>query len=204
MKQLLLTLFLCLTLWTGMASAEPSDVFHNPTTGFTVTKPPAWHYATAAQHVANLRAMKLNDQAFHTAMLRYATAPLLALQKFPEPFADVNPSFKVNLKPLGQLKGKRPTELLTLLLPQLQRAFSEVQVVQLPMEVEVAQIPSAYARLNYSLRTHTGETFPITSEVWIVPRGEYFFLLGAGTRQDEQTGTRAEIHAIVDSIRIEQ
>ena len=202
MKQLL-AFFLYITLWTGMVAAEPADVFHNPTAGFTVTKPPAWHYVTAAQHVANLRATKLNDQAFHTAMLHYATAPLLALQKFLEPFADVNPSFKVNLKPFGQLKGKRPTELLTLLLSQLQRAFGEVQLVQPPMEVEVAQIPSAYARLNYALHTQTGETFSTTSEVWIVPRGDYFFLIGAGTRQDEKTGTRAEIHAIVDSIKIE-
>jgi hypothetical protein len=79
-----------------------------------------------------------------------------------------------------------------------------VQLVQPPMEVEVAQIPSAYARINYSLRTYTVETFPTTSKVWIVPRGDYFFLIGAGTRQDEKTGTRTEIHAIVDSIKIEQ
>jgi hypothetical protein len=37
-----------------------------------------------------------------------------------------------------------------------------------------------------------------------VPHGDYFFLLGAGTRQDETTGTRAEIRAIVDSVKIEE
>ena len=45
-------------------------------------------------------------------MLKYATAPLVAMMKYPEPFDDVNPSFKANIKPLGQLKGKTAIELM--------------------------------------------------------------------------------------------
>jgi len=46
--------------------------------------------------------------------------------------------------------------------------------------------------------------FPTASELWIVPRGDYFFLIGAGTRQDEKTGGRDEIRSILGTVRIEQ
>ena len=37
-----------------------------------------------------------------------------------------------------------------------------------------------------------------------MPRGNFFFLIGAGTRQDEATGGRAEIRSILDSVKIDQ
>jgi hypothetical protein len=57
-------------------------------------------------------------------------------------------------------------------------------------------------RFHYVLRMQDGRTVPTTSELWVVPRGEYFFLIGAGTRRDQSTGSRAEVHAIVDSVVI--
>jgi hypothetical protein len=41
------------------------------------------------------------------------------------------------------------------------------------------------------------------SELWIVPRGDYFFMIGAGTRQDEKTGTRKEIQEILKTVKID-
>jgi hypothetical protein len=58
-------------------------------------------------------------------------------------------------------------------------------------------------RINYSLQASDGRTFPTTSEMWIVPKGDYFFMIGAGTRQDEKTGSRKEIQQIVDSIKVQ-
>ena len=56
-------------------------------------------------------------------------------------------------------------------------------------------------KIHYSLQVPDGRTFPTTSEMWIVPKGDYFFMIGAGTRQDEKTGSRREIQQIVDSIK---
>lgn len=137
-------------------------------------------------------------------MQKYATAPLVAMTKFPEPFEDVNPSFKVNLKPYGGLKGKSPQEIISLVVPQFQKVFKDFVLVQPPTEVVVSNIKSAYARMNYTMEIPDGRTFPITSELWIVPRGDYFFLIGAGTRQDEKTGSREEIQSILKTVKIEQ
>jgi len=40
------------------------------------------------------------------------------------------------------------------------------------------------------------------SEIWVVPSGPVFFMIGTGTRADEKNGSRAEARAIVDSLRI--
>jgi hypothetical protein len=125
------------------------------------------------------------------------------MMKYPEPYDDINPSFKVNIKPLGQLQGRTAIELVGMILPQLQKAFKDYQLVQPPVETEVSGLKAAYARINYSLETTDGATFPCTSELWIVPRGDYFFLLGAGTRQDETTGSRSEIQGILNSVKID-
>lgn len=192
------------TLGAGLVQAGDPEIFNNPTAGLQLTKPAEWHYITAAQNMENIKAIKLSDEEFHAAMQKYATAPLVAMTKFPEPFEDVNPSFKVNIKPYGGLKGKGPEELINLVIPQFQKTFKDFELVQPPTEVEVSGIKSAYARMNYTMEIHDGRTFPTTSELWIVPRGDYFLMIGAGTRQDEKTGSREEIDAILKTVKIER
>jgi len=184
--------------------ADQSDVFISPTVGFEVTKPTDWHYITAAQVLENIKAINLNDEKFHEAMQKYTTAPLVAMTKFPEPYEDVNPSFKVNIKPYGQLKGKSPAELINLVASQIQKTFNDFDLVQPPIEIDVSGIKSAYARMNYTMQLSNGNSFPTTSELWIVPWGDYFFMVGAGTRQDEKTGSRKEIAAILSTVKIER
>lgn len=191
-------------LTAGAVWASEPHVFTNPTAGLEVTKPAGWHYVAAAQNLNNLKAVNLNDEEFHAAMQKYATAPLVAMTKYPEPYDDLNPSFKANIKPYGQLKGMQPVALINLVLPQFRKTFQDFELVQAPVEVDVAGIMSAYARMNYTMQIPDGRTFPTTSELWIVPRGDYFFMLGAGTRQDEKTGSRSEIQAILKSLKIER
>ena len=68
--------------------------------------------------------------------------------------------------------------------------------------MQVSGIQAGYARFNFTVQIADGRTFPATSEIWMVPHGDYYFLLGAGTRQDEKTGSRKEIDAIVKSVKI--
>jgi hypothetical protein len=193
-----------LTLWFSVGLADDTNVFQSPSAGFELTKPSAWTFVTANQNLANIKAMKLSDEEFHAAMQKYATAPLVAMMKYPEPYEDVNPSFKVNIKPYGDLKGKAPEELINMVVPQFQKIFKDFVLVQAPTETTISGMKAAYARMNYTMEIPDGRTFPTTSELWIVPRGDYFFMIGAGTRQDEKTGTREEIRAILETVKIEQ
>jgi len=193
-----------IVLIVGAAPPPDSSLFNNQTAGFELKKPSAWHFVTAEQHFENLKSVKLSDAEFQAAMQKYSTTPLVAMMKYPEPFDDVNPSFKVQIKPYGELKGKSPLELMGLFLPQFQRLFKEYSLVQPPTEVLVSGIKSGYARMNYALEIPDGRSFPTTSELWIVPHGDYFFLIGAGTRQDEKTGSREEIQGILKTVKIKR
>ena len=75
-------------------------------------------------------------------------------------------------------------------------------MVQEPTDTKVGKLPAAYMRINYSLAIPDGRTFPTASELWIVPRGEYFFMIGAGTRQDGKTGSREEIAKILSNVEL--
>ena len=197
-------LVLILLLFSAYATSEESNVFTNPTAGFSVTKPVGWHYVSAEQNLNNLKATQLDDKEFQAAMVKYATTPMVAMTKYEEPYADVNPSFKVNIKPLGQFKGKDPKDIIGFILPHFQKLFKDFKLVQPPIDVPVSGISSAYARINYIMEVPDIGALPITSELWIVPRGDYFFLLGAGSRQDEKTGSRKEIDSIIKTIVIAQ
>ena len=125
-------LAVALTLGVGACLTADPGVFNNPTVGLEVTKPPEWVYMTAEQNLENIKALKLNDEEFHAAIQKYATAPLVAMAKFPEPFEDVNPSFKVNIRPYGGLKGRSPQEVIHFVVPQFQKAFKDFVLVQRP------------------------------------------------------------------------
>jgi hypothetical protein len=180
------------------------NTFKSVTAGFEVHKPASWQFVTAEQNLENLKRTKLNDEEFHQFVLKYSNAPLVAMMKYPEPFDDLNPSFKVQLKPFGQLRGTDPKQILTIISGQMKNAFKDFTVAQTPTDGIVSGIKSAYMQINYSLQIPDGRNFPTTSELWIVPRGDYFFMIGAGTRQDEKTGTRKEIQQIINSIKIQR
>lgn len=193
-----------LCLWAiSISSASASDQYVNPTLGLSVTKPSAWVFISAADVAENLERTKLDDKEFEARLQKYASAPLVAIAKHPEPFDDINPSFRLQAKPYGALKGKSPEALLQLVLPQMTRVFKDAVVTQTPTQATVAGISSAYGQIEYTMESPDGRSFPITSEIWIVPRDDHFLLIGAGTRQDEKTGTRQEIRDILDTLTLE-
>lgn len=189
-----------LIIFSSIVHAGDSNRFESLTVGFSVIKPTEWQFVTADENIENLKKIQMSDAEFQQLMLKYSTAPLVAIMKHPEPFDDLNPSFKVNIKPLGQLKGADPKQILNLILPQFQKIFQDFKLVQPPIDDKVSGLNSAYMRINYSLTIPDGRKFPTSSELWIVPRGDFFFMIGAGTRQDEKTGSRKEIRNILESV----
>lgn len=193
-----------LIIWlaSSLVCASETPVFESVAAGFKVTKPASWLFVLAQDNLNNLGQVELNDAEFKQLMLKYATAPLVAMMKHPEPFDDLNPSFKVNIKPLGLLQGTDPKQLLGMFLPQFEKLFKDFKLDQAPMDTTVAGLNAGYMRIRYTLMIPDGRGFPTLSEMWIVPKGDYFYLMGAGTRQDEATGSRAEIRQIVESVVI--
>ena len=199
-RRLLLTLFLLTA--SQPARAEPAETVTNLTIGIQVVKPEGWHHLSAEANLDNLRRVGPDDKDFQEAVASYGNAPIIAFSKYVEPYADLNPSLKINIRPMGALAGRSGSAILQIILPGMAKLFSDMKIEQAPTETEIGGQQSGYARFSYTLKS--GEmSLPTTSELWIVPKGNYFFMIGAGTRQDEANGTRAEIQSIISTINFD-
>jgi hypothetical protein len=194
---------LTLVSFSALMAAE-KDTYENPTIGFSITKPADWHFMTAEQNAENLKRTQLKDEAFQKLVQKYANAPLVAITKYEEPYDDLNPSLKVNIRPLGNFKADQPMAILELITKQFESLFEDYKVITAPKEIKVAGLKAAYLKVHYSLKIPDGRSFPTCSELWIVPRGKHFFMIGAGTRQDEKTGKREELQQILKSVKIDK
>jgi len=197
-----LQIFILAVYSSFVFAGNPND-FESSMAGFKVTKPTTWKFITVDENLENVKKTKknkLNDTEFKQYMLKYSTVPLVAIMKHPEHFDDLNPTFRVNIKPLGNLDGADPKQMLNLILPRFKTLFQDFNLVQPPMDTKVSGLNAAYMRMNYSLMIPDGRKFLTASELWIVPRGEFFFMIGAGTRQDEKTGSRKDIYKILSSV----
>ena len=191
-------------LCAARALAATDNTYTNPTLGFSLTKPAEWHFMSAEQNAENLARTKLKDEEFQKMVQKYATAPLVAITKFEEPYDDLNPSVKVNIRPLGNFSADKPTAILEFMAKQLEAVFEDYKVIAPPKETKVAGLKAAYLKVHFSMKIPDGRVFPTCSELWVVPRGKHFFMIGAGTRQDEKTGKRQEIDKILATIKIDK
>ncbi len=147
----------------------------------------------------------MQDKAFQEKLVKNSSLPLVVIAKYPEPYEDINPSVKIGIKPIEQLKEGDPKKTLELaILPSLKTAFKNFELDQYPIDVTISGLKAAYTRINYSLDVSGIGTFPMTSEFWIVPSGKYMFMIGAGIKKVEKDEARKEIRNIIDSIVITQ
>jgi hypothetical protein len=186
---------------SDVASAEKPANIDIPSFGLSVVPVPGWHVISAQENADNLRSVKMDDRQFQELAIRYANSPVVALSKYKEPYEDLNPSFKINVRPAGAFSGRPPTEILAAALPAFRRAFSDMAIEEGPSPTKVAGHDAAYAKLAYTMKA-AGAAFPTVSEIWIVPRGPIVVMVGTGTRADERNGTRAEVRQFVDRLTI--
>ncbi|MBD9480289.1 hypothetical protein [Pseudoxanthomonas sp. PXM02] len=183
-----------------IASAD-ADRYENPTLQFVLTKPATWHFMSLQQHRENLKRVEFESDAFKQQVIAQSTGPLVIITRHPEPYAGLNASLKVSVKPFGALPTREPVALVGMILPTLKQQLSGVQVIQEPRATTVAGLPAAHVVLHYTLGATDGDTFATASELWIVPNGDFFYMIGAGyARGDAET--RAEIAKVIDGLAI--
>lgn len=200
-KQLFFVTALILLILSSVYAEE--EKYSNPTLGFSVVKPANWHFITAEENLDSITRTEYKDEATKEMLLKYTTAPLVAMTKYKEPYEDVSPSFKVNIKPLNNFDASNPKAILEVLVAPISKMFQDFEIVQGPENTVINGGNAGYIKINYSMKVSDGRIFPICSELWVIPRKNYFFVVGAGTRQDEKTGTRIEIRSIMDSLVVE-
>lgn len=192
----LVLLFAC-----NVSAAEDGHRYSNPTLGFEAIKPANWHFMTLAQNQENLKRAQFGTSEFKTLVLTQSSAPLVVMTRHEEPYEGLNASVKVGIKPLGGLPSRDGKALLDLILPTVRKQFADARIVQPPQDTMVAGLPAAHAVIDYTMRNTDGGEFPTTSEMWLVPTGDFFYMIGAGYSQGD-AATRAEIGGILATMKI--
>jgi hypothetical protein len=183
----------------SVGQAIAGETIRNEAFGFEVTLPDGWVQSTAAQYYENISRIQADDPEFQDALMKHANTPLVMAMKYPEPFEDVNPSFKINARPYGPLSDKDGVAIIEVILPTLQSAFTDMAITSPPTKVTVGGRAAGHVAIKYSMKTPVGE-LPTASELWIIPDVHYFYIIGIGFRQDESTGARAEAAQPVETL----
>jgi hypothetical protein len=194
------TMLLGLLLVLGTPALAQNE-YSNATLGFSARKPSSWHYLTAEQHQGNLKGLDFSDPRVKEVLAKHARVPFFAITKFKEPHPDLNPSVRVNVREAGNLKGVPPEEALQAIAAAFPRIFKDFAVAEGPVPTKVSGHPAAYVRMTYTLEA-AGASWRTASEMWLVPRGDAVFIIGAGTREDQTNGTLKEVRGIIDTIKI--
>ncbi len=113
----------------------------------------------------NRERVRLADEELQAAIKKEALAPLFAFTKHAEPYAGLNPSIQVGLRPLAPFEGKPPVEILAAVLGTIRGFAADFTIVDAVQEVEVSGLKGAKVEAKYTLATASGDKFPVLSRM---------------------------------------
>lgn len=206
MKQKILCSYLFVTLiaFFNISSVTAGEVFNNPTIGFSIEKPEGWSYLSSQQISENRKNVRMNDKELQEAVQKYASAPLVAMARYPEPYNDLNPSIQVIFRPLGKLQGTAATDILKLVMPAIQRAVTDFQYLDDIQSINVSGLDAAFMRAKYKISNQKGRTFNVLTRVLLIPRGAYMFMISMACKADDPDDSEKIFLSTLDTIKIEK
>jgi hypothetical protein len=191
-----------LCVLSAFSQTDTFKTYRHSVLNFKIDYPVDWNVISVDEYYNQLNTIKLSEKEFNDLLVKNASVPFFAITKYPEPFDDLNPSIKINTKPYGGLKGQSLESILRILIEQFTKMFQDFSVDQEPQQIDLGNQKAEYLRIKYTLKTQDGKSFATCSELYLIDKGEYFYMIGAGTRQDEKTGTRDEIRKILNTVEI--
>ena len=156
------------------------------------------------QNYENLKNSKMKDEELKKLSLKMADVPMIVIMKYPEPYNNLNPTLKVDVKPTGDYKGTNPKKILSAMTASMGDFFDGFKIIKGPMDAKIDGMNGAYVRFNTIMKMEDGQSYPSCSEIWVIPRGDHIFMFSANTRQDEKNCKRDEIRKIIDTIKIDR
>jgi len=177
-----------------------TNTFISQTAGIQVTKPAQWHFMGLDAVKENKDKIKLQDEKIDAAV-KNSNAPIIAIMKYPEPYDGINPSFQILVRPLGKLEGKTETELWTLMLPGLEKAFKDFKLLKSAHEIELSDKKASEIEISYTLETQDGKKYKCQSKMILSLKGSFMYQFGMGFPQKAKKNDLDEIDSIVKSIK---
>ncbi|MDE0120027.1 MAG: hypothetical protein OXM55_08490 [Bdellovibrionales bacterium] len=187
----------------GAKTIKVIACFKDRTIGIKLIKPESWHYIKLKEHTPGLKNIHLRNRDLQKNLMKEQT-PWLTMLKYKSSHKGINPSIKIKVEiditPIGNRDHSQTKKMVQLNVDLLKKAFSSFKVITPPELVYVDGLKGGYAHVQYEVQNNEGTDFPLSSELWIIPKNGYFIMIGAATRVDEKIGTRKEIKDIIKTI----
>jgi hypothetical protein len=178
------------------------DTFVDQEIGVALRKPKGWTFVSSYHVKENRREIRTNSSEMDQALQERARLPLVAATKYPEARDDVNPTIQVVVRPRGTMARSSATALAALVTSGLSNSFRGFSLETPPTVTTVSGHEAAHVRARYELGTLDGRTYQVLARLWIVPRGEYCYLIGMSGPAQGADRSDAEFQAVLRSVVI--
>jgi hypothetical protein len=185
------------------AGSAAQERVANATAGISIVPPPGWHVTSMQDVLRNRSQLRLPDAQLEAGLQR-ATAPLFAFSKYQEPYATLNPTVQVVLRPRPSSLPTSATALLRIATATLQKAFPDFAFVEPIQDAQVSGMGAAYMKATYTLTTADQRQLRVLSRTWVVPRGSFMFLIGMSGATGGDDVCEPEFAAALKSVSIEK
>ena len=107
-------------------------------------------------------------------------------------------------RPLGEAAKLSASDILNSTVKVLQQSFEDFALLEGVNKVEVGGLGGAYLKATYSVASPTGEKFKVLSNMWVVLRGDYMFIISMSGPPEGPDLAEKEFAEILASIKIEK
>lgn len=198
----LLVFFLFISISFVIAQPKHEIIrYEHKVLGIKLDYPKTWKLNSADSYYSNLENIKFDDKEFNEMIQKSASVPFFFLTKYSEPYDDINPSLKINTKPFGNLIGKSLIDISNILLTQFEKLFTDYELIEAPKEISINNQKATYFKIYYTLINSEGNFFKTCSELYLVNKETFFYMIGVGTKQNESNGSRQEMQNIIKTIK---
>jgi hypothetical protein len=186
------------------SQATDGNRFYSPMAGISIEKQPNWVFMPLEMELANREAVSVGKKETDAVMHDGTTPPLVVISRYPEPSAKPNPTLKINLRALGDLKGAPPVEITRQVAVVMANAIPTFQLEEEIRDAEIGGLEAGVFRAHFSLEVpRLGRSFTVRTQGWIVPRGNYAIIVGASDPTDGAENYEADFQTMVKTIVIE-
>lgn len=183
------------------AAAHADDLFKNTAFGIELIKPANWEYVSHAEILDSEKNTRLADKDLKKRMIQISRAPLVAMVSH-QAADKSDATFKIQVLPLGDLKDKDLRIFLRQLSEKMKQSYKDFVLIQQPANSILSGLKSVDMIGSFSFQTEDGRSFPVLSHMWLVPRGDLFFMIAASADKSDEKAIQIELPKIISSIKI--
>ena len=185
--------------------AANENRFYSPVAGVAIEKRPTWVFMPLELELANREAVSVGKKETDAVMHDGTTPPLVVIARYPEPSDKPNPTLKINMRALGDLKGASPVDITRTVANVMANAVPSFQLDEEIQAAQVGGLDAGVFRAHFTLEVpRLGRSFVVKTQGWIVPRGNYAIIIGASDPTDGAEDYEADFQAMVKTIVIDE